>query len=160
MRKLCRNRQGLSPIISTLLLIMIVMVGMTVVFSAVVFYSNAYQAGAGSSILESLTIEDVWILNSNYVNITVYNSGTAANLGANSGVDITISGIYASGLELAPSDGGNFNQFVIPAGAHVTIPCEWPPSTGMSFQPGYTYDFKIVTMRGSNFETQVQYANS
>jgi flagellin-like protein len=87
MRKLYRNKKALSPVISTILMIMVVMVGMSVAFSYVVVYSDTYKAGIGGSVLESLTIEDIWIQpnnNVNTVNITVYNSATSTNLGTDS----------------------------------------------------------------------------
>ena len=83
MRKLYRNKKGLSTVISTILMIVVVMVGMTLLFAYVTVYASNYQTGIGSSILESVTIEDVWIQNSNTVQLTVYNTGTATNLGTN-----------------------------------------------------------------------------
>ena len=74
MRKLYRNKNGISPVISTILMILVVMVGMSMVFAYVTVYASSYQAGVGSSILESMTIEDVWIQNSNTVQISVYNT--------------------------------------------------------------------------------------
>ena len=66
------------------------MVGMSIAFSYVVFYSDNYKAGTGSSILESMTIEDVWIQDSHTVQISVYNTGTQTNLGTDAGVDIMV----------------------------------------------------------------------
>ena len=65
MRKLYRNKKGLSTVISTILMIVVVMVGMTILFTYVAVYAQNYQTGVGSSILESMTVEDVWIQNSN-----------------------------------------------------------------------------------------------
>ena len=45
-------------------MIVVVMVGMTILFAYVAVYAQNYQAGVGSSILESMTIEDVWITRS------------------------------------------------------------------------------------------------
>ncbi len=150
MRKLYRNKKGLSTVISTILMIVVVMVGMTILFAYVAVYAQNYQAGVGSSILESLTIEDVWIQNSTAVQLTVYNTGTATNLGTN--VDLTVAAIYVDGTALTTSSSSNninFNELII-AGDHVTIDGYW--SEG--FHSGITYDFKIVTVRGSNFEVQ------
>ena len=86
------------------------------------FTRSNYQAGVGSSILESATIEDVWIQNSNMVQLTVYNTGTATNLGTN--LDLTIAAIYVNGVPLtttnSPSAPINFNELV-GAGDHVSI---------------------------------------
>lgn len=151
MRKLYRNKRGLSTVISTILMIVVVMVGMTLLFAYVDVYARNYQTGVGSSILESATIEDVWIFqDSHTVQLTVYNTGTATNLGTN--LDLTIAAIYVNNVALTtgPSSNGiNFNE-LIGAGDHVPINCYY--SAG--FQPGVAYNFKIVTVRGSNFEVQ------
>jgi heme/copper-type cytochrome/quinol oxidase subunit 2 len=136
-------------------MIVVVMVGMTILFAYVAVYAQNYQTGTGSSILESLAIEDVWITGpqitgSHTVQLSVYNTGTTINSGTN--VDLTVAAIYVNGTALATSSSSNninFNELV-GAGDHVTIDGYW--SAG--FQSGYTYDFKIVTMRGSNFEMQ------
>ena len=132
-------------------MIMVVMVGMSVAFSYVVVYSDNYKAGVGSSVLESLTIEDVWIQGST-VQISVDNTGTQANLGANSGLDITIATIYANGTALTTSPNGNNIEFntLVSAGTHKPVVGYWSGT----FQSGANYNFKIVTSRGSNFETQ------
>ena len=156
MRKLYRNKKALSPVISTILMIMVVMVGMSVAFSYVVVYSDTYKAGIGGSVLESLTIEDIWIQpnnNVNTVNITVYNSATSTNLGTDSGVTITIATVYVNGTALMnPSlNSINFKNYVISPGSHMTI--QGNSSAGF-FNPGDNYQFKIVTLRGSNFASQ------
>ena len=102
MRKLYRNKKGLSTVITTILMIVVVMVGMTILFAYVTVYANNYQTGTGSSILESMTIEDVWIQNSNAVQLSVYNTGTATNLGTN--VDLTIASIYVNGVALTTTN--------------------------------------------------------
>ena len=153
MRKLYRNKKGLSTVISTILMIVVVMVGMTLLFAYVAVYADNYKAGIGSSILESLTIEDVWITGPQTVQLSVYNTGTTTNLGTN--VDLTVAAIYVNGTALTTSSSSNninFNE-LIGAGDHV--PIDGYCSEG--FQSGNTYDFKIVTMRGSNFEAQYTY---
>lgn len=136
-------------------MILVVMVGMSLVFAYVTVYSSSYQAGVGSSVLESMTIEDVWIQNSNTVQISVYNTATQANLGTNSGIDITVATIYVNGVALTTSQGGNsieFNKVIRSdtADAHQSIVGYWSGT----FQSGITYNFKVVSARGSNFDLQ------
>ena len=97
MIRLFRNRKAVSPVIATILMILVVMVGMSIAFSYVVVYANNYKAGAGSSVLESLTIEDVWV-QGNTVQVTVYNTATQANLGYN--VNLQVTAIYVDGAAL------------------------------------------------------------
>ena len=133
-------------------MILVVMVGMSIAFSYIVVYANNYKSGAGSSVLESLTIEDIWIKNSNTVQLTVYNAATAANLGTGTGLDTTIVAIYVNGLAIATQPNGNSFALntLVGAGSHQTITGYWLGT----FQSGTPYDFKIVTSRGSNFELQ------
>ena len=166
MRKHNFNKKGLSTVVSTLLMIIVVMVGMTLVFSYVTFYSQNYQSGTGSAILESLTIENIWIeppnnTLPNSVNITVYNTGTPANyLGTGSGVTITLDQIYVNGslvLDNAKSPLAgttDFSNIKINPGSQVTVEGQYIGPAG--FVPG-TYDFKIVTSRGSDFGAQYTY---
>ena len=138
MRKHANNKTGISNIISTLLMILVVMVGMGLLFAYLTTYVAQYQVGSGSSVLESMTVEDVWFKNSNQVEIWVYNVGK---------VGFTITNIYVNGT---PPDVFSVNadsgQSVIPVGAHadvlITLPQPW--------SDGVAYSFKIVTSRGSS----------
>ena len=61
MRKTSNNRRAVSPVIATVLMILVTMVGMTILFAFVASYSDNYKAGVGSSVMESLTVEDIWL---------------------------------------------------------------------------------------------------
>ena len=71
--------------------------------------------------MESLTIEDVWITSPQTVQLSVYNTGTATNLGTN--VDLTVAAIYVNGTALTTSSSSNNINFnvLIGAGDHVPI---------------------------------------
>jgi len=135
-------------------MIVVVMVGMTILFAYVAVYAQNYQAGTGSSILESMTIEDVWITSPQTVQLTVYNTGTSTNMGSN--VDLTIVAVYVNNTALTPSSSYNINfNVLVVAGDHVTIDGNLQP-VGIyaeGFQKGNTYDFRIATLRGSSFQT-------
>lgn len=150
MKKLFRNRKAVSPVIATVLMISVTMAGMAILFGFVISYSNNYKAGIGSSVMESLTIEDIWLSPDNKpffdsnVQISVYNAGK---------VDSTITSIYVNGLKLTESEqNDNFNlKILVPVGSHTQQPITlyWP---GHQWQPGITYTFRISTLAGSNFE--------
>ena len=155
LRRFGRGRRGLSTVISTILMIMVVMVGMSILFGFVAFYSQNYQAGVGGSVLEHLTVEDIWIGydgSADSVQITVYNAGTAANLGTD--VEFEVDTIYVNDKPLTNNNPAsekqgkiNFDQTVEP-GQSATLLCEWVEP----FVSGRTYNFKIITTRSASFE--------
>jgi FlaG/FlaF family flagellin (archaellin) len=157
MRILFKNKRAASTVIATILMIMVTMVGMGVAFAAVIVYCDTYRNGAGSAVLESLTVEDVWIQSGNTVQITLYSSATAANLGTDSGIDSTIAAIYANGTALTSTidskitqaNPRDFRDYTVTAGSHFTI--EGKSTTG--FTPGNVYTFKVVTVRGASFQS-------
>ena len=61
MKRLFKNKKAVSPVIATVLMIMVTMAGMTILFGFVTSYSQIYKEGAGSQVLELLTVEDIWI---------------------------------------------------------------------------------------------------
>ncbi len=143
MKKLFTNKKAVSPVIATVLMIMVTMAGMTILFGFVISYSDAYKAGVGSSVMESLTIEDIWLSphSTSYnfaVQISIYNVGK---------VDSTITSMYANGLKL--TDNGNLNlNKPIAIGQHLTITLDW----SQVWIPGQQYTFRVSTLSGSNFD--------
>jgi flagellin-like protein len=145
MRKMYRNRRGISPVISTILMIMIVIIGMSIVFAYVSVYTQTYQSGLGSSVLESLTIEDVCFNGTtanganNVATVSVYNSGLIA---------VTVNGIYIDGNVTTPSPASDL-PFYIPVGGQAIIHVLGPYPQWYS---GAYYNIKVTTLRGSSFE--------
>ena len=143
MKRLLQNKKAISPVIATVLMILVTMAGMAILFGFVISYSDAYKAGVGSSVMESITIEDIWLspnspTYNSQVQITVYNVGK---------VDSTITSAYANGLALTKS--GNLNlKESITIGQHLTISLNWD----QPFVHGQQYTFKISTQSGSNFD--------
>ncbi len=45
-------------------MIMVVMAGMSILFGALIVYSDNFHSGIGSSVLESITVEDVYFSSS------------------------------------------------------------------------------------------------
>jgi flagellin-like protein len=128
MMRLLRNRKAVSPVISTVLMILVVMVGMSLLFAFFVSYARDFQTGSGSAVLESMTIEDVWFTAPNGPQVSVYNVGK---------VSFTIASVYVNDqLDSSPN-------IEIKTGQH-------QPITVGSAYSGCT--IKIVTARGSAFE--------
>ena|SRR5665647_676231 len=143
MKNLFRNRRAVSPVIATVLMIMVTMAGMAILFGFVISYSDSYKAGIGSSVMESLTIEDIWISPpsidpSHTVQLSVYNVGK---------VDSTITSAYVNGLGLTKNDKLKLTESII-VGQHLTITLNW----NQPFGHGQQYTFRISTLSGSNFD--------
>ncbi len=133
-RNLFRNEKGVSTVIGTILMILVVMAGMSILFGALIVYSDDFHSGSGSSVLESITVEDVYFINQNTVQLSIYNTGK---------VQLTISNVYING-DLATINA----ELTLDEGAHGVIVVTPSPA----FSIGSGYDFKIVTLRGSGFE--------
>lgn len=137
MRKLVRSRKALSPVLSTVLMILVTIVGMSVLFAFFVNYARDFQLGSGSAVRESLVIEDVWFTSTDTVEVSVYNVGK---------VDLKVTAFYIddSWANIDPGSDG-----AVSVGEHVKLIVSPEHSYFIS---GRTYDFKIVTERGSAFE--------
>ena len=145
MKRLFRNKKAVSPVVATVLMILVTMVGMTLLFAFVSSYSDNYKAGVGSSVMESLTVEDIWLSpgSSTYniaVNLTIYNVGK---------IDSKITSIYVDGLALTENGNINLNEPVA-VGQHLTIALV--SQSQNVWVSGQEYTFKISTLRGSNFD--------
>jgi flagellin-like protein len=145
MKRLFRNKKAVSPVIATVLMILVTMAGMSILFGFVISYSDSYKKGVGSSVMESLTVEDIWLspppnggAYNNQVQIWVYNAGK---------IDSTITSIYADGAAL--TENGNFNlKEPIAVGHHLNITLTY----SINWVRDHQYTFRISTLRGSNFD--------
>jgi len=139
------DRSGISPVIATILMILIVIVGMSIVFAYVSVYTQTYQSGIGSSVLESLTIEDVCFNGTtangfnNLATVAVYNSGL---------IPVTVNGIYVDGNATTPMLASGL-PVSIPVGQQAIIQVQGPYS---QWYTGAYYNIKVTTLRGSSFE--------
>ena len=146
MKRLFRNKKAVSPVIATVLMILVTMAGMTILFGFVISYSDSYKKGIGGSVMESLTVEDVWLSPGSRtynieVNLTIYNVGK---------VDSTITSVYVNGTALTDSAGGsNINlKDNVAIGQHLTITLY----SDTVWRSNQTYVFRVSTQRGSNFD--------
>jgi flagellin-like protein len=147
MKRLFRNKKAVSPVIATVLMILVTMAGMSILFGFVISYSDSYKKGVGSSVMESLTVEDIWLSpgslsyasdSANTVKLSVYNVGK---------VDSTITSAYVDGLALTKSGALNLKE-QIPVGQHLVITL----NGNQPWSHGQQYTFRISTLSGSNFD--------
>ncbi|MGA2767716.1 MAG: archaellin/type IV pilin N-terminal domain-containing protein [Candidatus Bathyarchaeia archaeon] len=132
MSGLSRNRKAVSSVIGTILMILVVVIGMSMAFGYFVNFVKDYQAGRGASVMELISVEDVWFkVGGNNVEMWLYNYGK---------VGVKMSTFYVDGRQVS------LNSVDVPVGGHVpvTVQTQW--------LPGVTYHFKLVTDRGSVFE--------
>jgi flagellin-like protein len=137
MRKLVRNRKAVSSVLGTILMILVVVVGMSMAFGFFVNFVKDYQAGRGASVMELVSIEDVWFKNDSEltksINVWLYNCGK---------VSINVNELYINGQQQS-----GFNAVQIPIGNHTEL-------TPVQFKwiEGTVYDLKFVTDRGTAIE--------
>jgi flagellin-like protein len=145
MRKLVRSRKALSPVLSTVLMILVTIVGMSVLFAFFVNYARDFQLGSGSAVRESLVMEDVWFIQGeNRVEVYVYNVGK---------VNFKIAAFYVNDKwEPFSSD----PEGVVPVGDYAVLSVS---PEDLYFLWDRTYDFKIVTERGSAFGGSYKWEN-
>lgn len=149
MRKLFRGRRALSPVLSAVLMMLVVMIGMSVLFGFFVTYAGDFQRGSGSAVLESLVVEDVHFIDSRNVTIWVYNLGK---------VSTNITSVYVNGalmnslvLVNVTYKGDSIALDGIRDGAHGQINVT---SVDSRFASYGEYTFKLVTERGSSVEVK------
>ena len=134
MKRLVKNGKGLSPVLSAVLMILIVVTGMSLLFAFFVNYARDFQLGSGSAVLESMTVEDVWFRDSpTRAEVWVYNFGKA---------DFRITSVYIN------------DQFVTvdPTSLTVRVGEHGNFTVPYAFESGKSYSFRIVTARGTAFE--------
>ena len=153
MRRKLSDRRAVSTVIATVLMILIVTIGLGILLNFVINYTGTYQKGQGSSVLESLTVEDVWFNHpgNNQITVWVYNTGK---------VSVTVNSIYINGVLVLSSPGpqnillnrSHVNGTAIPVNGHAQF---YIPR---SVTESSAYDIKLITNRGSSFEGNYYYA--
>jgi hypothetical protein len=143
MIRIIRNKKAVSAVLSTILMILIVVIGMTMAFAFFVNYVRDFQLGRGSSVLELAEIEDVWFhpkdADERYpVKIWLYNYGK---------IDFEVSSVYVDGNLVTP-DPTSITTVQIYDHAWIIV---YLPNSWVSNE---LYKIKIVTARGSVFEGQ------
>jgi len=123
MRKLSRNRKGITPVLSSLLLTVIAVAGMSIAVTATYVITD----GLHDNMAERLMVEDVWFT-SGQVSLYIRNVGKVA---------IIVDAVYINSasqlfapLELEMNNHGWLN-----------VTYNWSPNTA--------YEINVVTERGT-----------
>ena len=132
MRNILKSKKGISPILATLLLIVIAVAAIIVTYAWIVTYMSDTTSQAG----ELIVVEDVSFYTAGKINITVRNTGTA---------DSEIVSIYI---------GTTSSSLVLQASVSTTLPQVISEGTAEVFSVDYSwtdetrYYFKIFTKSG------------
>ena len=142
--RILRSKKGISPILATLLLIVIAVAAIIITYAWVMTFMGA-QTTAGGTILG---VENVyWNDTSETTNIVVKNIGTS---------DAKIVRLYIgeSATDLTPVtaytdlDTGK----LLPVGEVVTVVLTWPNALATSWSNGETYYFEVAPETGKEME--------
>lgn len=121
--------------LATVILVLIVVLGMSIVFAFFVDYVSDYQRGRGSSVMELVEIEDVYFSGADEVEVWLYNYGK---------IEVEIDTIYFDGLLVFDPD---YSVEIRPyEHVKVIVSSDWVP--------GSSYVFRVVTERGSAVERE------
>jgi flagellin-like protein len=135
LRSFRRGVRGVSPILGSVIMILIVVIAMGAVFAFFVDYVGDYQQGQGSAVMELVEIEDVFFNStSGSADVWLYNYGE---------IEFRLDSVYVNGLNATLSE----SVAVLPlehAKFSVDVSGGW--------LPGASYVFRFVTERGSAVE--------
>lgn len=130
---------------STVIMILIVTIAMSLLFTFFVGYASDFQQGQGSAGLELIEVEDVWFMKSpaSCINVSMYNYGE---------VDVNITSVYLDDLpyHLYKYEGSlmtEISSVFVPSGGHadgVLVQVNWVHQEN--------YHVKFVSERGASFE--------
>jgi len=144
MKRMLRSRKGVSPVIASVLMIVVAIIGMSFLFAFAVNYATDYQLGRGSAVLESMVIENVYWDGVSTADIWVYNVGK---------VDLDIANVYVNDRIASITEIDDilvYEQTLVevPVGEHVKMRV-----TSDSFIVGANVQlYKLATARGSIVE--------
>jgi flagellin-like protein len=141
LRKVLTSKRGISPILATLLLVVIAVAAIIVTYAWIMAFMGAQTGAAGTM----LNIENVyWNSTSSTTDMTVRNIGTS---------DVRIISLYigttASNLIPVTTNTDIGSGELLPVEQSVTITLSWPNALVTSWINGKTYYFKIVPETGS-----------
>jgi len=139
--KMLKSRKGISPILATLLLIVIAVSAIVVTYAWVMTFMGA-QTGAGGTILD---VENVyWNDTANTTSVVVKNIGTSDAKIVRFYIGDTVSNL----LEVTVNTDLGTAGKLLAVDQTITIVLDWPNSLASSWTSGKTYYFKIAPEAG------------
>ncbi len=142
--KMLKSRKGISPILATLLLIVIAVAAIIVTYAWVMTFMGA-QTGAGGTLLMEENVS--WNSTASTTSIVVKNIGTS---------DAKIVRLYmgttASNLIEVTTSTDIGTGKLLPVDQTTTIVLNWPNAVASSWTNGKTYYFKVVPEAGTPLE--------
>ena len=123
MRKLSRNRMGITPVLSSLLLTVIAVAGMSIAITATYVITDGLHDNMG----ERLIVEDVWFAPGE-VSLYLRNVGK---------VSVKVDAVYVNRIDQS------FETLELEQGEHgwLNVTCSWSTNS--------VYEIKVVTGRGT-----------
>jgi hypothetical protein len=123
-RKLLRSRRGITPVLSSLLLTVIAVAGMSIAITATYIITDNLHDNMG----ERLIVEDVWFT-SDQVSLYLRNVGK---------VSVNVAAVYIDRV------GQPFTALELEQGEHgwLNVTCSWSADS--------VYEIKVVTGRGTD----------
>jgi len=124
MRKLWRNRRAITPVLSSLLLTVIAVAGMSIAITATYVITDGLHDSMG----ERLIVEDVWFT-ADQISLYLRNVGK---------VSINVAAVYVNRTSQS------FSDLKLEQDSHswLNVTYNWSPDSA--------YEIKIVTERGTN----------
>jgi len=123
-RKLSRNRRGITPVLSSLLMTVIAVAGMSIAITATYVITDGLHDNMG----ERLIVEDVWFT-SGQVSLYLRNVGK---------VSIKVAVVYVNRTDQS------FTSLELEQGKHGWL------NVTYSWSADSAYEIKVVTRRGTN----------
>lgn len=146
MLRVLKSKRGISPILATLLLIVIAVAAIIVTYAWVMAFMGA-QTGAGGTVLSMENIS--WNTTNSTTSITIRNIGTS---------HATIVRLYAgetdSNLIHVTVSTDIYAGKTLPAEQAVIIVLNWPNALSASWTSGEIYHFKVVPEAGAELSFQ------
>ena len=139
-----KSKKGISPILATLLLIVIAVAAIIVTYAWVMTFMGS-QTTAGGTLLG---IENVsWNATTSITNIVVKNIGTS-----DAKIVRCYIGSAATNLIEVTTNTDLGTGKLLPVGQTITIVLSWPNALSTSWTSGRTYYFKVVPETGTEKE--------